>query len=189
MVEKVKQLESMTEKSDQVQTLRLATSSDSASLASLHFLSHTKSFRPYASKDWTNSRELMNYERDWRIRCEDTQFHTWIIELQTRIAGMVSFGPGPAYKAEEDFGEVSYFEGMHVHPDFMRKGLGRILLRKAKQDALNKNYSVVYLHVMEANAPAKDLFKSEGFLPVERLPTGDEGVPIILCRCDLKLGS
>lgn len=177
----------MTEEYQGSNSVKQATETHATSLAALHFLSHTKSFKPYASRDWVLSRKLEAYERDWNQRCRNPQLKTLIIEKGDRIAGMVSIRPGDEFRAEKDPQKISYLEGMHVHPDFMRIGLGRILIQKAKKLALSEDYGVVYLHVMEANTPASRLFTSEGFLPEKRLPTGEEGVPIILCRWDLSL--
>ncbi|MDG2170448.1 MAG: GNAT family N-acetyltransferase [Opitutales bacterium] len=175
----------MAESNSGMTTLRLATASDWRGLASLHHFSHSESFKPYASQKWLTSRVLSDYEKDWEERVFDESISTWVTATDTCIAGMVSLKPDATFQSEDDLGPVAYLEGMHVHRDFMRQGLGRKLIRQALAHARTEGYFAVYLHVMKLNQPAYELFRSEGWISREEIPKGLEGVPIVLCRCEL----
>ncbi|QXD26017.1 GNAT family N-acetyltransferase [Opitutia bacterium ISCC 51] len=122
-------------------------------------------------------------------RALDDRITIWIASADIRIAGMVSLKPDTAYQDKDDLGSAAYLEGMHVHRDFIRQGLGRRLIRQALAHSRAEKYFAVYLHVMKDNLPAYQLFKSEGWIPKEEIPMGLEGVPILLCRQELGLAN
>ena len=163
-------------------SVRLATSSEWPALAALRHLSHSQSFKPYASEAFLTSRLLGDYERDWKTHLQDRRFFTWVAVIDEIIVGMVSIKENASYKSVGDDGRVAYLEGMHVRPGSMRRGIGRALIQRALKQARSDAYSAVYLYVMKGNFPAMRLFQSEGWNPVQEIHKGEEGVPILLCR-------
>jgi GNAT superfamily N-acetyltransferase len=56
--------------------------------------------------------------------------------------------------------------GLGVHPDFRGQGIGRGLLRTALTRLQAQGASEAMIRVHPDNAPAKQLYRSEGFLPL-----------------------
>ena len=62
-----------------------------------------------------------------------------------------------------------------VHPDFRRRGLGRLLVSEAMEEARSRGSSAERLEVREGNAAARRLYESMGFVSVGRRPKYYEG--------------
>ncbi|MCZ6672127.1 MAG: GNAT family N-acetyltransferase [Verrucomicrobia bacterium] len=165
--------------------LRKAVPEDWLELASLHYLSHTVSFQPYASQDWLESRDLSQYEENWKERLSDNRIKVWVAKNEDDIVGMVSIRPDPIRQYSDESGKIAFLGAMHVHPKFMGNGLGRRLVNLAVSHMRSHNYTTAYLCVMKENTRALRFFESAGWRIQEFLPDGDEGVPRALCRFDL----
>lgn len=58
-----------------------------------------------------------------------------------------------------------HVDGLAVHPDFRRRGVGRALLQLAEREARKLNRRWLSLRVTVANEAAVKLYKSEGYCP------------------------
>lgn len=56
---------------------------------------------------------------------------------------------------------------MYVNPNFQRKGIGKVLLEKALDLAINYNYKLIRLDTLNYMAPAIYLYKQYGFYEIE----------------------
>jgi L-amino acid N-acyltransferase YncA len=102
----------------------------------------------------------------WFHRHSPDQFPLWVAEIESRIAGWLSFHEfirRPAYKGAA---EIS----IYVHEKFRRRGVGRALLRKAIADAPRLNVRALLGYVLGQNDASLMLFESAGFEPWGRLP-------------------
>ena len=70
----------------------------------------------------------------------------WVAETGGRPAGfMLIYFENPPTPAEMELeGEWLVVDWLDVHPDFQRKGLGTLLLKKAEEIAKNRNVSSIY---------------------------------------------
>ncbi len=59
--------------------------------------------------------------------------------------------------------ESSYISNIAVFPQHRRKGIGRLLLRKAAEQARKKGAESISLEVRPSNTAAISLYKSEGY--------------------------
>jgi len=50
-----------------------------------------------------------------------------------------------------------------VHPELRRRGLGRLILRRALEEAAGEGARMAYLEVRESNTGAQDLYREFGF--------------------------
>lgn len=57
-------------------------------------------------------------------------------------------------------------EGVVTKNAFLRKGIGKLLVKNALDEIKNKGIEKVFLEVRESNNPAKNLYESFGFKPV-----------------------
>lgn len=54
-----------------------------------------------------------------------------------------------------------------THPDYRRKGLGKMLIDEAINHVKNLNARICYLEVIDHNEPAYELYKKQGFIHYE----------------------
>ena len=78
-----------------------------------------------------------------------------LAEVEGRIVGYVLFWFLPE---EVDIHNIA------VHPDFRRKGIGRLLLEQVIASARRQDRLRVTLDVRFSNAPAQNLYRSFGFV-------------------------
>lgn len=78
-----------------------------------------------------------------------------LAEVEGRIVGYVLFWFLPE---EVDIHNIA------VHPDFRRKGIGRLLLEQVVDSARRQERLRVTLDVRFSNAPAQNLYRSFGFV-------------------------
>ena len=78
-----------------------------------------------------------------------------LAEVDGRIVGYVLFWFLPE---EVDIHNIA------VHPDFRRKGIGRLLLEQVVDSARRQERLRVTLDVRFSNAPAQNLYRSFGFV-------------------------
>lgn len=86
------------------------------------------------------------------VGCEVT-----VAETDGSLAGFLSF----ARKPGETTSEITH---LFVHPDHQRQGVGAMLL----DDAINRYGRPLHLWVFEANARARALYESRGFMVTDR---------------------
>jgi len=56
-----------------------------------------------------------------------------------------------------------------THPDYRKKGIGRLLMSKIRKHAENKGCAVISLEVRESNVPARTLYDSLGYTVCGRI--------------------
>ena len=57
-------------------------------------------------------------------------------------------------------------EGVVIKKAFLRRGIGKLLVKSALDQIKDRNIEKVFLEVREGNFPAKNLYESFGFKPV-----------------------
>ncbi len=65
-----------------------------------------------------------------------------------------------------DYGKSLHIANITVHPDYRRMGLGRFMIRFAKQKAKERGIRFLTLEVRKSNLPARRLYESEGFVEI-----------------------
>ncbi|GIF13506.1 GNAT family N-acetyltransferase [Actinoplanes teichomyceticus] len=68
---------------------------------------------------------------------------------------------------------------MYTHPDFARRGVGRLILSLSEAAAAAEGFTVLELMATLSGEP---LYRAAGFVPVERLHDDAGGVPVPLVR-------
>jgi ribosomal-protein-alanine N-acetyltransferase len=80
--------------------------------------------------------------------------------------------------------DVGHLKDIAVHPDARGEGIGRQLLRSTLVRLRAQGVAVVKLEVRESNDPARELYASEGFEPLRRVPryyrNGEDAVVMVL---------
>jgi len=81
----------------------------------------------------------------------------YVLKLEDKIVGYIVLW---------DYGESLHIANITVHPQYRRMGLGRYMIKFAKQLARELGMKTVTLEVRESNEPARRLYESEGFVAV-----------------------
>lgn len=66
-----------------------------------------------------------------------------------------------------DVGKALYLERLGVNVDYLRQGLGALMLQKAAELAGEQGADFLRLFVLEGNAPAIALYRKNGFVQAE----------------------
>jgi ribosomal-protein-alanine N-acetyltransferase len=83
---------------------------------------------------------------------------TWIAEERERMAGFVI-----VFWAQAPEQPLAYIQTLEVAPEQRNRGVARELLRRVEESARSVGAHVIWLHVAEANAPARRLYEAHGF--------------------------
>jgi GNAT superfamily N-acetyltransferase len=73
----------------------------------------------------------------------------FVSTLETRVVGFSEFNP-----------ESHEIQAVYVHPDYLRRGIGLMLLRRAEEAARSRTVSSVHLH---ATLNAVSFYQSSGY--------------------------
>ena len=102
-------------------------------------------------------------------------FECLIAEEDGEAAGMALFFP--VYSTWR--GRALHLEDLFVRPRFRGRGIGKALLKKVAEVAVERGCVLLYWHVLDWNTPAIEFYKTLGAEPLEewrRMRVGDEAL-------------
>lgn len=167
-------------------THRLATRHDIAELAPLMDASIRSLLKPFLGADQVSA--------SFAIMGLDTQLiddGTYFVVLSgARIAGSggwsrraTQFGgdhsPGRDTRLLDTKTEAARVRAMYTHPDFVRRGIGRLVLSLCEAAARREGFSRVALVATMAGEP---LYRACGYEPVEAFDENVRGIAVPLLR-------
>lgn len=83
--------------------------------------------------------------------------HSYVLFLGHEIVGYIVLW---------DYGKSLHIANITVHPNYRRRGLGRFMIRFAKDIAKEHRKRFLTLEVRKSNLPARKLYESEGFVEI-----------------------
>jgi L-amino acid N-acyltransferase YncA len=95
----------------------------------------------------------------WFHRHSPDQFPLWVAEIESQIAGWLSFHQFIRRPAYNGTAEIS----IYVHEQFRRRGIGRMLIEKAIADASRVKLRALVGYVLGHNEASLRLFEHAGF--------------------------
>jgi phosphinothricin acetyltransferase len=95
----------------------------------------------------------------WFHRHSPEHFPLWVAEIESKIAGWLSFHEFIRRPAYNGTAEIS----VYVHENFRRRGVGRALLQKAIAAAPQLNVRALLGYVLGHNEASLALFEAAGF--------------------------
>jgi len=144
---------------------------DYQKIASLHHLSHSLSFREFAPKSWTASRNFAEYRASWSsmLDSQTSRERTWIALKDTHVIGTVTIQNlencssifRPSGLNGIPVSDVACLRLMYVHPEYMRKGVGRALIQELIKFCNQNGYRLGSLITHAANARARRFYESQ----------------------------
>jgi len=87
--------------------------------------------------------------------------HIWVAELNKKAVGFMILTQNTDGSLEVDW--------LDVHPDFQRKGIGTLLVKKACEVAKEKEFKILSVHTHEKNEKMMQFSIKNGFEMVERI--------------------
>ena len=102
----------------------------------------------------------------WFHRHSPNQFPLWVAQIESHVAGWLSFHEFIRRPAYNGTAEIS----VYVHENFRRRGIGRALLQKAIADSPRLNVRALVGYVLGHNEASLALFERAGFERWGRLP-------------------
>jgi GNAT superfamily N-acetyltransferase len=152
----------------------VATRRHSQTLAGLHYLTHTQSFRNFADESWIAGRQMSDYLAFWNDHFANRKPRecTWAILHAGQAIGTATivclenssrhFRPTPGHCHPD--AAVACLRLMYVHPGFFRRGVGTRLLEKASSFMRCQGYRIGVLITHAANQRARAFYQSRGWI-------------------------
>lgn len=172
--------------------LRLATTDDLPAMRMVMHAAIEKLQRAFLSPaEIAASRAVMGL--DTQLVVDGTYF---VVEAEGRIAGCggwsrraTLYGGDHSHDLREPrlldpATEAARVRAMYTHPDFARRGIGRLVLEGAETAAADAGFSAVELMATLAGEP---LYRACGYVEIERVTDDVDGVGVPLLRMRKRL--
>lgn len=142
--------------------IREATIDDIPAIARIHVPAKQKSYAVAVDNDYLQSFTFKEYEEIWKNYMAAADAKQYLALFDDQPAGVISFGrlrtppPGTSRIRPLYAGEIF---GIHVHPDYWQKGVGKALLKKASQDLSEEKVFSLCLWVIAGNKNAISFYE------------------------------
>ena len=159
--------------------IRRASVEDVDSICDVHLRSWQASYRGLIPDavldDFAATQDDRSARRRFQIATPGSGISTWVAVHRAEVIGFALANASRDDDASPGTGEVS---ALYVHPDFVGRGVGRLLLARAVRDLAEQGYSRATLWVLESNARARRFYEIAGWRPdgvakTEVRPGGD----------------
>ncbi len=162
-------------------TLRVATPSDAATIASLHAASWRSAYKGILREDFLQNAAEENRIKLWQSRFSSPEAQPWTLLAldEDRLIGFACVLPDP----DPHWG--SRLDNLHIRQDCKGQGIGRLLISRAAT-WVNEHRAGTPLHlfVYEKNHPAVGFYKKLGGQIVERqIIEAPDGSQVARLRC------
>ena len=167
-------------------TIRLATADDVAVLAPLMEAAIEELQKGFLDDDQIeSSRAIMGIDRQL---IEDGTY--FVVEIDDSVAGCGGWSRrATLYGGDHSGGrdaalidpaiDAARVRAMYTHPDFARRGVGRLVLETCEAAAAAEGFKTLELMATRSGRP---LYESFGFQPVEEVRDASGGAPVPLTR-------
>jgi ribosomal protein S18 acetylase RimI-like enzyme len=169
-------------------TLRLAARSDVPVIAAMHLASWRATYTAITPPEFMSTITLEGRVKRWEAAftppaSETTE--TTVAVDGDRILGVCSFGP----RREPPDARAGEIYSLHVGPDSLRAGIGRMLLDDALVRLAARGFTNVFLWVLRDNANARGFYEARGWsLTGEERADDRSGFPIAEVRYAIQQG-
>jgi len=152
-------------------TLRGAKREDARAIAEIHVAAWRAAYRGLMPDDYLASLSVDERAKMWHDalgRPSPTQLA--LAEIDGTLAGFGIYGP----TRDEEPPEVAEIYAVNIHPDYWRRGAGRLLCEHALREAAAREHGAMTLWVMSGNERARGFYERLGFAPDGALRTNSE---------------
>jgi ribosomal protein S18 acetylase RimI-like enzyme len=144
-------------------TVRPATAADAARIARVHIESWQTAYRGLVPRSILDGLSTERRSEFWSRRLlEPGETRTWLGEQDGEIVGFVATGRPSDPELPPDTAEV---ESIYLLAPSRGLGLGRLLLKTATRDLLERGFASAILWVFTANGKARRFYEAAGWRP------------------------
>ncbi len=145
--------------------IREALESDIPDIARIHVLAKQKAYAEAVDKTYLESFTFEQYEDIWTRYMVAADAIQYIVFYDDQPAGIISFGrlrtPPPGTSKIRPLYAAEIF-GIHIHPDYWKKGIGKALIQKACEDLIDQKLKSLCLWVINGNTNAVGFYDHIG---------------------------
>ena len=139
--------------------LRAATRSDIPAIAAMHLASWQATYASITVPAFMRTITLDGRIKRWEGAFESETTETTVAVDGPLVLGVCSFGP----RGEPVDASAGEIYSLHVGPDSLRTGLGRMLLDDALVRLQARGFSEAFLWVLTLNANARAFYEARGW--------------------------
>lgn len=146
--------------------LRQAMLSDAKNIATLHINSWLKAYQQILPASVLDNLSVAERQKQWLTWLSSPTSITYVIELEQKIIGFISFGPS---RNQINKGNaIAEIYAIYVDPYHWHQNIGSKLLSKAFAEIKSNNYQGVILWVLKENLQAIKFYEKYGFRPTNK---------------------
>lgn len=148
-------------------TLREASAADAGLISRINAASWRTCYRSFISDDYLSRLPDEYWVPSVRSWLASGQMAGIIAEADGSAAGAILFGRG----RDEQYGDWGELVSLYLLPEYIRNGIGSILLDEALRSLRAEGYTRFYLWAIEGNTAADLFYRKHGFTQTqERIP-------------------
>jgi ribosomal protein S18 acetylase RimI-like enzyme len=147
--------------------IREATPEAAEAIAEVHVASIRSAYRAIFPEASLAAIDLHDRAERWRRGLAAGSDTTLLGESVDRLLGFVNYGP--CRDEDVEAGRVGEIMSIYVAPDSWGKGIGRRLLRAARERLASAGFREAKVWVLERNARAIAFYERAGFVPDGRI--------------------
>ena len=152
-------------------TLRAAKREDAPAIAQIHVAAWRAAYRGLMPDDYLASLSVYERTKMWHDALgRPSPVQLALAEVDGTLAGFCLYGP----TRDKEPPEVAEIYAVNIHPDYWRRGAGRLLCEHALREAAAREHNAVTLWVMTGNERARGFYQRLGFAPDGALRTNSE---------------
>ena len=142
-------------------TIRLAVPSDAPDMAQIHMCSWEVAYKRIIPVEYIQKKNATRLEL-WKKIITDENTNHYVIQRKNKTVGIMTLVPTPHDADADD--NTCELEGIYLHPDYYRMGIGTKALNFAFDLARKWNKTVMTLWVFADNKNSIDFYSKCGFV-------------------------
>jgi len=145
--------------------VRVAVLADAHAISEVDYASHLAAYSPIFGAGYQPRVSLERSLSHWQSILNGDQSRGYHWELVACIDNQIAAYARltPSRDADASPGEVGEVGALYVHPDWWRRGVGRVLLDASLAFLREQGYAVATLWALEENARARVFYEAEGW--------------------------
>lgn len=140
-------------------SVRRAIAADAAAISEIYALSWKTAYRGIVPQPYLDELKLDFWQSKFQNWLNNNEMEAELLCVDSIPVGCVAYRKARD-SAYADWGEIV---SIYIHPDYFRKGYGKILLDTALKNLKSSGYQNCYLWVLDGNTNAQQFYKKNGF--------------------------
>lgn len=143
-------------------TIRKAEIKDAAGIAEVHVKTWQCAYKGQLPDSYLDSLSIEKRTKTWREQIKSPQngAHTFVAEINSKVVGWCTAGKSRDEDADKTTGEIY---GIYIHPDFIGKGCGSMLMESGLNLLRKDGYKRATLWVLDSNEKTRKWYEDKGW--------------------------